>query len=348
MTGRDLRSVIFLLSLFFWAGNVSAAEGFREFRFGDSAATTLRRGEGLCQFSETKQHTRWNWITELECADYPFKRNVSAKILFEFAEDELVKIFVISKNIQNYLLTRYPTHSYLVPINGDDRKKDVNLAEQRLFRDKVHQLGDEYRYTTFFHEGNWEWEYYYEKGGHQKQESSRRKKQLEKEQEQGVEGWKKFIFGDSTSTIKEKLQGMCTSVEVVSGGNRNEMLTCHEFSFLEKKIPVMFYFQSDVLVKIELSLDRSLFPTLLPLMKKKYGTPYLELEKNQRYYPYIEFPASNVVLVHNKKGGKVSLVLKYLHKNYRDADRFEVNGTKKDAPVKSEKKGRSEKILDSI
>lgn len=348
MTRRNMLRIFLVTFFVIWAAAATAADGFREFNFGDSLASTQKKGEGLCRFGEEKQNTRWTWISETECIDYSFKGKIKVKLLFQFADDELVKIFVISKDIKDYIEFRYSNYNYLVPILDSENKANTNMSEQRLIQDKVHQLGDEYRYTTFFHNGKWEWEYYYEKKGYRRQELTRREKQLEKENELGVEGWKKFKFGDNTSTLKDKLEGMCSSLEVVSGDDLSEMLTCKEFSFLNQKIDVLFLFQSDALAKIELILDQSMYQTLLPLMKKKYGAPYLELVKNQRYHPYIEFPASNVVLVHKKRDGKVATALKYLRTGYKDADRFKAKTKDKNRSSDLPKKGKTEMILDSI
>ena len=347
-----MKLLIWIVCLILSTVTATAADGFKEFEFGDSVQTTINKGEDLCRFGKEQKNTRWSWISEIECTDYLFNGNIKVKLYFQFADDELVKIYVVSRNIKNYFLIRKPDHNYLVPRSSKDSRKNLaNLADQLLFKDKVHQLGDEYRYTTFFFDGQWEWEYYYVNKGYEKSEKDRKNDLLEDESEGGVKGWKKFNFGDQTSVIKEKLQGMCSSLQVTSGQENSEMLLCQDFLFLDKKIVVLFLFQSAELVKIELLLTPDWYETLLPLLKKKYGTPYSELTENRLYYPYIEFPKANIVLNFKRSDNsqtEINLVLKYLKEGYQDEDLFKLQEEKKVESPKTKEQGKTEKILESI
>ncbi len=340
--------LIFLLSFSF---SLYGADGFREFSFGDSPDEIMNAGQEVCRFSDLEKHTRWEWKSHLTCRNYPFTKKKKAYLAFEFIEEELVKIWILSKEIKEFFLIRYPEYSYLTPLKKPDTKGELlNLKDRLLKKDKVHRLGKEYRYTTFFYKGKWEWEYYYEKKGNPKDEQRLIRNQLEKELEAGVVGWNKFKFDDSETETKRNLEGMCSNITVVTGGNNDQQLQCDGFVFLDKKVTIFFNFVATGLVKIELKLTEDWYDSLLNSLKRKYGLPYLELTKNSYYYPSLEFPKDNVVLAfkyYSNESSEASLSLKYLKEGYIDKDQVQtkrkIKG--KETPIK---KTKSEKLLDSI
>jgi hypothetical protein len=327
-----------------------AADGFREFRFGDSLDTIKNTGQRLCSFGEVTKHSRWPWRTLIDCKGYRFKKDTPVALYFQFADDKLVKIHVVSRDIPNYYLIRYPEFNYLFPkINQSLSASSSNLADRLLFKDKVHQLADEYRYLTFYHEGKWEWEYIYQHKSYVHDEERRVRNLLEEEAEAGVKGWNKFKFNDSQEAIKDKLVGMCSALAVESGSGV-ESIKCGDFIFLDTKIEVYFIFETSGLVKIELKLPTDWYDQLSPMLKKKYGLPYLELTNNTLYYPSIEFPEASVVLAY-KNGPNAAhgvwLTLKYIKKGYADKDQVSIQKkeSKKSDTTPSSKLDR---ILDSI
>lgn len=226
-----------------FAVNVSGADGFREFDFGDDYETLRNKSRGLCRISALQNDTRWPWISRADCRNYRFGGSAQARLIFFLSEEELAQVYVISKDIENYFLIRPNELNYLIPKNPrDSRSKTMNLADRLLFKDKVHQLGDEYRYTNFYYNGNWEWEYFYELKGFAEDEKRRRRRQLEEEMEGGVEGWSKFRFDESETEIKEKLEGMCTEIKVTSGTGGEELINCFGYEFLDRTIQVRFFF----------------------------------------------------------------------------------------------------------
>ncbi len=337
---------ILLLSI----NSAFAADGFREFKFGESLDSIQKTGRKLCRFGKVEKHTRWTWITRIDCTDYQFKGNVKARLFFEFSDDELVKVFAVSRNIQNYLLLRHSEYNYRLPLKSDLHKSSSsNLADVLLLKDKVHQLGDEYRYTTFYYQGKWEWEYLYEKKGNRDDQRRRKEDQLAEEEEGGVAGWDKFKFDESEEVIKDKLEGMCSKITAVSG-DEVDTVSCDDFTFLGKKVSVSFLFDDAGLVKIELKLTSDRYAELLPLLKRKYGLPFLELYENNIYFPSIEFPMANVVLAYKRDNGEdenVWLTLKYMKQGYEDRDQTTIWQKLKSEPGRVPR-SKLEKIMDSI
>lgn len=328
-----------------------AADGFREFEFGDRIEEVRENGAKLCRFGEYQKDTRWLWRSKIDCTGYPFSKEVQARLFFFFSKDVLARIFVVSKDIDNYFLKRYPDHSYLVPLEPpSDKSRSMNLADKLLVRDKVHQLGNEYRYTTFFHNGKWEWEYMYERPGYQNSENALKEDQLEEEAEEGVTGWSKFNFGETAEQIKQKIEGMCSSIAVDLDIQRNEILTCRDFSFLNQRIPLAFYFLQNELVKIELQLEKDWYSRLRTELKKKYGLPYKELTENDLYFPYIEFPKAGIALVHKRDENdpeNIFILLKYLREGYQDKDGVRKE-SERDDRKKQEQPESKGTIYDSI
>ncbi len=329
---------------------VFAADGFREFKFGESPETIQEVGLKLCRFGKVTQHTRWEWIKRLDCTGYKFKGAIKARLFFEFSEDELVKIYVVSKHIEDYFLIRDPEFNYRVTLKPALKKSgSTNLVDNLLFKDKVHRLGDEYRYTTFFYQGNWEWEYMYERKGNRDDERRRRTDLLDDEEESGVSGWDKFDFGEVEADIKSKLEGMCSNISVTSNGDLDS-ITCDDFVFSGEKIRVIFLLDQAGLGKIELQLTSEWYAKLLPLLKRKYGLPFLELKKNNYYYPAIEFPKANVVMAYkrdNSDAQQVWLTLKYMRQDYEDKDQTNFRKKAKDGPD-AIPRTKSEQLMDSI
>ncbi len=347
-----VRMIIFISAFsVLFSGILSAANGFREFEFGDSSKEVMDSGSGICRFGELEKHTRWNWRSQLDCNGYLFKENTRTRLIFQFSDDELVKIYVVSRYIKDYFLIRNPEYNYLLPLNpAESNSSSNNLADRLLLKDKVHYLGKEYRYTTFFYQGKWEWEYLYEKKGNKRDDKDRKEEQLEEEMEGAGIGWSKFKFDESESEIKMKLEGMCSSISVLSGGGDDQLLKCNDYVFLDKKIAVLFYFKESGLMKIELKLTQEWYNILLESLKRKYGFPYLEVGKNDHYYQSIEFPKANVILAYKRDidvNNSVWLSLKYVKEGYVDEDQFRVQQRKKAVPERL-KKTKKERILDSI
>lgn len=330
---------------------LQAADGFREFQFGDSPAVVERISRGLCQYGGTIANTRWHWKSRAVCRDYRFKEDTTATLYFFFSEDELTRIHVVSRYIPDYLLLRHSNYQYLTPKTppAGESQTSSNLADRLLYKDNIHQLGDEYRYITFFHEGRWEWEYIFELKGHAEAEAKRKKEVLEEEAEAGIAGWNQFNFNESQSAVKEKLEGVCSQMEI-NPGTRIDTLWCKEYPFLEEKIDLFLIFASGGLSMIELRLSTEWYETLVPLLKKKYGMPYRELKDNDIYYPSIEFPKANVAMIYKRSSDQkdgLFVVLKYLKRGFEDVD---LRWKKGKAPGKEDEQARGEKqrILDSI
>ncbi|MBU3918109.1 hypothetical protein KKA14_21475 [bacterium] len=331
--------------------NAFAADGFSVFEFGDSVEMTLNKGKELCRFGEMKKDTRWLWKSYLDCSGFKFKEGIHAKLFFQFSDDQLVKIYVVSKDINDYFLIRYPEHNYLVPlVEKMPDKRMKNLADELLFQDKIHILGNEYRYLTFYYKGGWEWEYLYEKRRNKEDEKKRKQKQLENEVGGGLTGWSGFNFDDTSEMVKQKLNGMCSSIKVSLEGQKGGSIRCNDFEFFEKKIIVMFGIADGKLVTIELKLEQDWYQVLVPLLKKKYGLPYVELTKNELYFPYLEFPKVNLVLSHFRDSleeNKVQVSLKYRKEGFLDPERVkDAEGKKENLGEKKERK--LERIMDRI
>lgn len=328
-----------------------AADGFRVFEFGDDVETVLTKGQSLCRFDEVYKDTRWPWKSYVECRGFDFKDGILVKLYFDFTDMNLVKILVVSKDIPEYKLLRNGDHKYLVPLaQRSDPSSLKNVADRLILRDKVHKLKGEFKYTTFFYNGNWEWEYQFEKPGNEEEEKSRKQEQQEDEKEKGLTGWTKFEFGDSNEKTKQKLEGMCTAIKVISGKQNTEVVRCSDFVFLKNKVTAQFTHQDSKLVKVELLLNSDWYDRLLPLLKKKYGFPYIEVAKSKIYHPYIEFPRVNVVMSHKpdpslEKPIWVSLV--YLQDGYDDVEIEETQSKGKTSPI-DEKQSALEEIIDSI
>ncbi len=343
-----LNKFIIFLVFFLMVSNAFAADGYRFFKFDDSSETILKKGKKACQFGKVKKDTRWPWKSYLDCSGFRFKKGIYAKLFFHFTNDRLVKIYVVSKEIENYFLIRYPEHSYLVPLVEDNPGKQMkNLSDKLILQDNVHVLGKEYQYLTFFYKGSWEWEYLYEMDRNKRREKERRQKQMRDEEGKGLTGWSGFYFDDTSELVKQKLDGMCSSIKVSMEGQKKGMIRCNDFEFLEKKITVMFNIMNEKLVTIELKLEQDWYDALVPILKKKYGRPYAELTRNELYFPYLEFPKVNLVLFHFRDSlDKVWVSLKYFKEGYFDFERVKNTKNKKGTPVDAQIK--TKKMIDAI
>ncbi|MCP4757221.1 MAG: hypothetical protein GY866_40680 [Proteobacteria bacterium] len=339
-------SVLFMLVI----SKGFAVDGFRDFEFGDTSDTVFEKGSKLCRFGKLKSDTRWPWKSYLSCSDFVFKKKVKATLYFQFSDDDLARIYVVSKDIDNYFLIRHSRKDRLLPLSRPKSRRSVeNLADDLIVQDQVHVLENEYRYTTFFHEGTWEWEFVYADTDAIRKDRIKEQEQLEEEVDKGVKGWRKFVFDDSDETIKEKLEGICSQTKLFSGIQARKNIYCSSFPFMEKKIDVLFGFVEDKLVKIELKLQLDWYKRLLPLLKKKYGQPYTELPDNKFYFPYIEFPEDNILMSHKVEElspDKVWVSLKYLNAGF--IDDLELGVEKKTKKKLRKKKSTSEKLMDNI
>jgi hypothetical protein len=305
------------LCLMMFAGSALATEGFRVFHFGDSYQTVIGKGESLCEFGPLQQDSRWFWKTTVTCNGFDFKDGVRVNLYLDFSDDRLVRVVVVSGDIADYQLVRraQERYRYLLPINpGFKHKPLINLADRLVLEDQVHQLGPGQRYITFHHQGSWEWEFIYEDIEALTRDQVRERRILENEAGQGLAGWNRFVFGDSSETIQIKLEGLCTDMRFSAGLTRTKSLFCRQFPFVEIRLEAVFHFLEDELVNIELQFPSEWYPILLNELKQKYRQPYLELTENKYYYPYIEFPAKNVILHHFSDPGednRIGVALKY-------------------------------------
>jgi len=341
-----------LLIIFLLAPLLYAFGGLDDFDFNDTIEKIQETASGKCTLGKLQKSTRWQWKAFLDCSDYKFKKNVSVYLLFEFADGNLTRIYAVSKKIDNYLSFRYPHDYYdhLLPLKQSNfNHHDGNLADQLIYQDKVHKLEKQYVYTTYFHEGKWEWEFRYERPNHKKMEKRFKEKQLDHEKQKGVKKWNSFSFDDSYDQVKKEIEGLCSATRITSDLDTKKYIDCLDFSFLGEKIKVRFGFVELKLVKIELVLKRKWYAILLPILKKKYDFPYIELKENQRYYPYIEFPDKNIKLLHRlgDQSDAVLVSLKYLKGGVEDTDQYK-NVEKPKKKVFKKIKSREEKIMDNI
>ena len=253
--------------------------------------------------------------------------------------------------MKDYFLLRYPRYEFLIPIQREAKKKHLtNLADELITKDKVHTIDKGYRYINFFHKGRWEWEFVFKDFKYIKKDIEKENDQLEDEAEEGLTNWNEFAFDDEDETIKKKLEGFCSASKTVAALNTRKVIYCSGFPFMNNKIEVLFSFVNNRLANVELQFEPSWYDTLLPLLKRKYGLPYSELEKNDFYYPYIDFPEKNILLVHRITPGsdkKVIVSLIYYKEGF--LDKKELRGeidTEKTPDEKSRE--RSNQILDNL
>jgi len=347
-----MKNVLFWLFLICLLGSkVLAVDGFNEFQFGDKPDTVIESGTKKCDFGRITVDSRWIWKSYLSCKNYDFKEGIKATIHFEFSNDELRRIYVVSVDMKDYFLIRYPRYDFLIPIQRDVEKKPlINLADELMVKDKVHKIDKGYKYITFFHKNSWQWEFVFEDYRYIKKDLGKEEDQLEEEAEKGLPNWNDFLFDDDDETIKKKLEGFCSSTKTVAALNKRKVIHCSEFPFMEKKIEVLFSFVNNKLINVELQFEPSWYENLLPLLKRKYGRPYSELEKNNHFYPYIDFPEKNILLIHRipttlKKEAVVALI--YYKEGYLDKKELLGEIGKEKTPGDKTRQ-RSNQLLDSI
>lgn len=346
------KSLIIFGVLFLLTPLLFAVDGLNEFEFDDTIEQVQETAMGKCTIGQVHKSTRWGWKTFLDCNGYKFKKGVNVYLLFEFADGNLTRIYAVSKKIDDYLSFRYPHqyYNYLLPMkNVNSQHGSSNLADQLIYMDKVHQLGDQYIYTTFFHKGKWEWEFRYERSNHKKVEKRFKVEQLEDEQEKGVRKWNSFTFDDTYDRVQKEIEGLCSETKITSDLDTKKYIDCLDFTFIGEKVKIRFGFIQLKLVKVELELKRKWYGILLPILKKKYDFPYTELKENRLYYPYIEFPDKNVKLFHRLENNSetVFVSLRYLKEGVEDTDQYK-NIEKPKKKVFKKIKSREEKIMDNI
>lgn len=307
--------LIFLTLLFLSQGSLFAVNGFREFRFGYSPKRVQEEGKKRCTFGKYQQDTRWNWKSTLECSNYRYK-GIKTVLYFEFIDDELSRIIVLSRKIPHYSILRRPEEMLLKPMRSQKGSHGKNLADILMFEDKSHQMEPGLTMTQFFYSGNWEWELEYKVDNYQSIVRRKNKAQLDEETEQGVKGWNLFKFDDSLETVQTNLKGFCKNTKIVASlrsPNRKDLF-CYEYNFQGDAITIRFSFQTGKLVRINLQFPKKWYSILLPLLKRKYSYPYREVPENPYYLPFIYFPKMNIVLFthqQDQKTGKALVTLRY-------------------------------------
>ncbi len=297
-----------------------AADGFMDFELGANANKILQVGQKKCVFGSVENDTRWLWKQHLVCDQFLYK-GVRTKLIFEFVDDHLVRIIVLSKDIANYLLLRNNIDVELLA-KSIDSKGSMNSSDI-IFQEKVHQFENGQQLTYFYHNGSWEWEIKIEHTKYKEEEQVMKKEQLAEEERKGSKGWHNFVFGDMISETREKAEGLCEALnnDETTYLKDKKVMVCYNFPFLQKKIDVRFGFYKAKLVDIELMLQSELYQKLLPLLKQKYGKPYREFADSRSYYPYIIFPKQNISLSYKRNDQKPSEIwvsLKYKKEGYID------------------------------
>ena len=349
----SMKLVLLLSFILLYIPTALAVDGFSNFKFGDEPEEVTEKASGLCELGSLTKDTRWNWKSYLTCRNYKY-RGIQTFLYFEFSEEELAKIFVISKEIKDYFLIRRPEFGLLLPLKAEARRAGaINLADRLAVRDKVFEIEPGYFMTNFFYDGVWEWELMYIKSGYAKNEKNLMEDQLDDEEDEGVKGWKEFDFEEDTvETVREKLEGQCKQIKLlISRASRNKRsLMCTEYLFVDKKVNVDFLFENLKLVRIEIPLEKEMYNDVLPKLKEKYGLPYTELGVNDLYYPYIDFPKANISLTHKidpNDENNVILALRYVKEGYVDEEQLKLREAQKKPKVKS-KKSKGTLILESI
>ncbi|MCP4295765.1 MAG: hypothetical protein GY786_09180 [Proteobacteria bacterium] len=341
------KAIILITFLFVCLVPGYSVTGFSIFSFGDSPTEISRKGEPFCTFDPVKKDTRWFWKSYLVCTDYNYK-GVHTKLFFEFFDEELVKIYVVSRDIKDYFLIRHPQEGFLVPLEiGNKASKGSNLADELIFKDKEYLVAPGQKLTHFFFDKKWEWEVSFEDSDYERTNLNNMESQLEDEQEKGLDVWNNFKFDTPVEEIKSQLQSQCSKVEMQIStnvvGRRN--FICLEYLFIQQKVQVIFSFMEDKLVQIKLLLPYENYDTYSPLLKKKYGMPYTELEKNKIYHPFIDFPQKGVTLAHNPLDPK-HIYLRYQKEGFVDKDELMQVEEKKKALKNT--KSKDEVILDNL
>lgn len=347
------RLFLFFTVFFLFFTELSFSEVFQNFLYGDSPEQVSEKIADQCKVSPVLRDTRWKWRSRIKCRNFLYK-GVETTIHFHFSNDELSRISIFSIDMPNLFLYRKGKSRYLLPRQTKPLRKgeSANLIDKLIFQDKVHYQKNGQKLTYFFYKGQWEWELLFESSGYRKEDLKLMKAQLKSEEKKGLSGWKTFHYGQTSREIRTKLEGLCRRIDLDESAvfQGVKSLICKEFSFLDQKISARFKLYDEKLVTVQLILPVSLYPTLLPLLKRKYGEPYIEYKNDLDYYPYIIFPATSLELTHILLSGsqQVALSLKYIKKGYIDP--IELKKFKKKVNKKSLKKikTKSEVIMDNI
>lgn len=344
--------LLLCLGIFLFLINQAIAAVFQDFSYGDSPKQIQRKIKEKCQLQPLQMDTRWKWRSHVRCLNFNYK-GVNSTIYFQFSDNDLNRISIVSKEIPNFFLLRDTTNRYLLSKATISNLKQPtnNLIDKLIFQDKVHYQKDGKKLTYFFYKGAWEWELLFEKEGYKKTEKKKIQKQLEEESPKGLKGWKGFDYGLSSRDLRTRLEGLCSKIsidkEAVFQGIKG--LICHDFSFLDQKITVILKLYDEKLVTINLLLPTSFYQSLLPLLKEKYGMPYVEYKNDPDFYPYILFPAHSIELKYIKKQSqKMILSLKYIKKGYIDPVEVRTFKEKVDKKKLKKIKSKSEVIMDNI
>jgi len=268
-----------------------------EYDFGDSPTVVKNRFHNQCSFSTLKTNSQWSWVKTLECTGYKFQR-VLTKLIFEFSDNKLSRVYIVSIDIPNYFLIRSKNNLLIEKASVTGEKNKSNPYRISLFSDRVHRYENGHVLTYFYYQGKWEWELKMETSGYAEEETEKKRKQLEDEAGKGLSGWANFKFDDEVAKMKENLEGLCTSIEI---DNRTylkgkKVMICSDFPFIGKKITLNLVFLDARFVEAILDLAAKDYYTLLPLLKKKYGMPYQEGIETADHYPFIFFTKANITL----------------------------------------------------
>lgn len=328
---------------------VALGGGFDVFHFDDAPDEVMDSGKNRCSFDRLQMDTRWPWKSYLSCTDYDFK-GVKTKLYFEFNNNELQAVYVVSIDIADYRLIKHLKPKHLVAKNKGSKKLSSNLADQLIFQDKVYVFDKGKQRTDFFYNGKWEWELKFSDLYQIESDLDRQKSLLKNEEDGAVTEWKNYSFGEKPDITKSKLEGFCEKLEASTfeGSDGNKLFVCKGYPFVEQKIQVRFLFFKDALVKIELDLDPKWYETLLPQLKTKYGKPYIELYQSRLFYSFIEFPKFNVVMRHkiDPQSQGLRVYLEYSSQEFMNSN-LPSRNIKPDNKLKR-KKTQLEKIQDNI
>jgi len=314
-----LKITISLFLIFFYCLMPILADN--QFEFEDSLETIKSKYKGQCIFTKEYEDSQWLWIKRLECKNYQYKR-VNTKLIFEFSSNKLVRVHIVSIDINNFFLIRN-RNNLLVSKTGVQFPNKIKGYSKSLLKDRVHHYGNNETLSYFYYNNNWEWELVFEDSDYMKDEQQKQEEQVEGYQEKGLKGWANFKFDDSVNKVKENLEGLCTRLGIdnkkyLSG---KKIMTCKQFPFAKKKIDLNLVFKDIKFVEAELHLKASDYDILLPLLKKKYGKPFQEAINTIDHYPFIYFAKLNILMTFQDKSEQDSekqLILKYSKEGYFD------------------------------
>ncbi|MBT4287810.1 MAG: hypothetical protein HOD92_10770 [Deltaproteobacteria bacterium] len=312
------KTISSFLIFFYWLMPVFADN---QFEFEDSLETIKSKYKGQCVFTKEYEDSQWLWIKKLECKNYKYKR-VNTKLVFEFSADKLVRVHIVSIDINNFFLIRN-RNNLLVSKTGLQFPNKIKGYSKPLLEDRIHHYENNKTLTYFYYNSNWEWNLVFEDPDYMKEEQQKQKEQVESYQGKGLKGWANFNFNDSVNKVKENLEGLCTTLGIdnkkyLSG---KKIMTCKQFPFAKKKIDLTLIFKDSKFVEAELNLNASDYDILLPLLKKKYGKPFQEAINTIDHFPFIYFTKLNILMTFQSKTEQDSekqLILRYSKEGYFD------------------------------